>query len=110
MRPELAGFELDLNIAHKWQIDADAGEDADAWEFTADITRAIGPAEAGVQIQHSPDGTGDTQRLDLGCGQRGLGVHRQAHRRRLSGPSRTGRQCRLHRLERRYDLRRHALS
>lgn len=61
MRRELAGFEVDLNIAHKWQIDADDGEDADAWEFTADITRAIGPAEAGVQIQHSPDGTGDTR-------------------------------------------------
>ncbi|WP_428152483.1 TorF family putative porin [Brevundimonas sp.] len=61
IRRDLAGFEVDFNVAHKWQVGADDGEDADAWEFTADITRAIGPAEAGLQLQHSPDGTGDTR-------------------------------------------------
>ncbi len=57
-RPEIAGFSVDLNIAHKWQVDADRGQDDDAFELTADVSRAIGPVEAGVQWQHSPNGTG----------------------------------------------------
>lgn len=60
-RPQVAGFDLDLNAAHKWQVDARPGTDADAWEFTADIERAIGPASARLRLQHSPDGTGSTR-------------------------------------------------
>ncbi|RZI99915.1 MAG: porin [Brevundimonas sp.] len=61
LRPEIAGFDLDLNATHKWQIDADPGTDDDAWEFTADVKRSIGPASGRVRLQHSPDGTGSTE-------------------------------------------------
>lgn len=60
-RPELAGFDLDLNVEHKWQVDADRGTDDAAWEFTADVKRSIGPASARLRLQHSPDGTGSTE-------------------------------------------------
>lgn len=60
-KPELAGFDLDLNATYKQQIDADPGADDDAWEFTADVRRAIGPASGRLRLQHSPDGTGGTR-------------------------------------------------
>lgn len=58
--PEWLGFEWDLNAAYKYRVDADHGYDHDAWEFTADVARAIGPAKGRIRIQHSPDGTGST--------------------------------------------------
>lgn len=58
IRPEIAGFDVDLKAAFKQQIDADRGTDDDAWEFTANLSRSIGPASARLQVQHSPDGTG----------------------------------------------------
>ena len=61
IRPQWAGFDFDLNATHKWRVDADPGQDADAWEFTADMKRSIGPARARVRLQHSPDGTGSTK-------------------------------------------------
>jgi len=61
IRPEVAGFDLDLKVEHKWQIDADPGADDDAWEFTADVKRSIGPASARLRLQHSPDSTGSTE-------------------------------------------------
>lgn len=61
VRPEIAGFDLQLNAEHKWQVDANPGTDDDAWEFTADVKRSIGPASARVRLQHSPDGTGSTE-------------------------------------------------
>ncbi|WP_291839577.1 TorF family putative porin [Brevundimonas sp.] len=61
MRPEIAGFDLDLNATYKYQIDADPGADNTAWELTADIKRSIGPASARVRLQHSPDGMGSTE-------------------------------------------------
>lgn len=61
IRPQWAGFDFDLNATHKWRIGADAGHDDDAWEFTADMKRAIGPASARLRVQHSPDGTGATK-------------------------------------------------
>lgn len=60
IRPEVAGFDLDLSVEHKWQTDADTGTDDDAWEFTADVKRSIGPANARLRLQHSPDSTGST--------------------------------------------------
>lgn len=59
--PELAGFNLDLNAAFKQQVDADPGTDDNAWEFTGDIKRSIGPASGRVRLQYSPDGTGSTE-------------------------------------------------
>lgn len=61
VRPEFAGFDLDLNVKHKWLIDADPGADADAWEFTADVKRSIGPASGRIRLQYSPDSTGATE-------------------------------------------------
>jgi uncharacterized protein (TIGR02001 family) len=61
IRPQIAGFDVDLNAAHKWRVDADPGSDDDAWEFTANVSRSIGPAKARLQLQHSPDGTGSTR-------------------------------------------------
>lgn len=61
VRPEFAGFDFDLNVAHKNRFDADPGYDNDAWEFTADMKRSIGPASARLRLQHSPDGTGSTK-------------------------------------------------
>ena len=60
-RPEVMGFDLDLNATYKYQLDADPGADDDAWEFTADVKRSIGPASGRIRLQHSPDGTGSTE-------------------------------------------------
>lgn len=59
--PQVMGFDLDLNVVYKWQADADPGSDDDAWEFTADVERSVGPASARFRLQHSPDGTGSTE-------------------------------------------------
>lgn len=61
VRPELAGFDLDLNATYKSQIDAVAGYDDTAWELTADVKRSIGPASGRVRFQYSPDGMGGTE-------------------------------------------------
>jgi uncharacterized protein (TIGR02001 family) len=61
VRPEFAGFDLDLNLTHKYQVDAASGYDDDAWEVTADVKRSIGPASARLRLQYSPDGTGSTE-------------------------------------------------
>jgi uncharacterized protein (TIGR02001 family) len=61
IRPQVAGFDLDLNAEHKWHVDADPGADAAAWEFTADVKRSIGPASARLRLQYSPDSTGSTE-------------------------------------------------
>ncbi|WP_417231060.1 TorF family putative porin [Brevundimonas sp.] len=58
IRPEIAGFDVDLNARYKWQVDAIDGYDADSWEFTARISRSIGPAKARLTVQYSPDNTG----------------------------------------------------
>ncbi|MEH6665868.1 MAG: TorF family putative porin [Brevundimonas sp.] len=59
--PQFAGFDLDFNAAHKWLVDPVAGADDDAWEFTANVSRSIGPASARLQYQYSPDATGSTR-------------------------------------------------
>jgi uncharacterized protein (TIGR02001 family) len=61
LRPEVAGFDLDLNATHKSQIDAVSGYDDTAWELTADVRRSIGPASGRVRFQYSPDGMGGTE-------------------------------------------------
>lgn len=58
---EVVGYEVDLKAVHKWQVEADIPSDDDAWEFTADVSRAVGPAKARLRVQHSPDGTGSTR-------------------------------------------------
>lgn len=61
VRPEFAGFDFDLNVEHRWHVDADPGADADAWELTADVGRSIGPASGRLRLQYSPDGAGPTE-------------------------------------------------
>ncbi len=60
-RPQFGGFDFDFNAAHKWRLDSAPGVDDDAWEFTADMKRSIGPASARVRLQHSPDGAGSVR-------------------------------------------------
>lgn len=60
-RPQVAGFDLDLAVEHKWLVDADMTDDAGAWEFTADLIRSIGPVEGKLRLQHTPDGIGSTE-------------------------------------------------
>ena len=59
--PDIAGFDLDLNATYKQQFEANPGADDNAWEFTADVKRSIGPASGRIRLQHSPDGTGSTE-------------------------------------------------
>lgn len=59
--PDIAGFDLDLNATFKQQFNADPGADDDAWEFTGDLKRSIGPASGRIRLQYSPDGTGSTE-------------------------------------------------
>ena len=40
-RPEVAGFNLDLNAMYRVYPDANSGTDNDYWEFTADASRYI---------------------------------------------------------------------
>lgn len=61
VRPQVAGFDLDLNVTHKWRLDSNPGTDDEAWELTADISRAIGPATGKLRFQYSPDGMGTTE-------------------------------------------------
>ena len=58
--PQFAGFDFDINAAHKWLVDPIPGTDEDAWEFTANMSRSVGPASARLQYQYSPDSTGST--------------------------------------------------
>lgn len=60
-RPEAFGYAFDFNLAYKNRLDAEAGYDEDGWEFTGDVSRAIGPATVGVQLQYSPDAAGSTE-------------------------------------------------
>lgn len=61
LRPQVAGFDLDLGVAFKYQVDANPGADNDAWEFTADVKRSIGPASGRLRLQYSPDSVGSTR-------------------------------------------------
>lgn len=62
VQPQVAGFDLDLSVARKWRVDSDPGADDQAWEFTANLSRDIGPARARLQLQASPDGAGAAER------------------------------------------------
>lgn len=60
-RPQFGGFDFDFNAAHKWRLDSNPGVDDEAWEFTADMSRGLGPANARLRLQHSPDGAGSVR-------------------------------------------------
>lgn len=60
-RPEAFGYDFDFNLAYKNRLDAEAGYDEDGWEVTTNISRAIGPATARLQLQYSPDAAGSTE-------------------------------------------------
>ena len=57
-RPEIAGFSLDLNAMYRWYPDANSGADDEYWEFTADVSRSIGPVSGRLRVQYSPDNAG----------------------------------------------------
>lgn len=57
-QPEAYGYQFDVNLAYKYRIDANPGYDDDTWEATGNVSRAIGPAKARLQVQYSPDQAG----------------------------------------------------
>jgi uncharacterized protein (TIGR02001 family) len=59
--PEAFGYEFDVNVAYLNRVGADAAFDEDAWEITANMRRAIGPAWGNLQVQYSPDAAGPTR-------------------------------------------------
>ena len=59
-RPQAFGFDFDLVAARKVRVGAVPGADTEAWEFTADAERAIGPFEGRLRLQQSPDGAGSS--------------------------------------------------
>ena len=59
-QPEAFGYQFDFNVAYKNRLDANDGYDNDTVEFGANVSRAIGPAKARLQVQYSPDSTGST--------------------------------------------------
>lgn len=60
-QPEAFGYQFDFNVAYKNRLDANPGYDEDTIEFGANISRAIGPASARLQVQYSPDSAGATE-------------------------------------------------
>ncbi len=54
------GFDFDVSTSHKWRVEADAGQDAAAWEFQADAMRKFGDLDTRLRVEHSPDGLGST--------------------------------------------------
>jgi len=60
-QPEAFGYEFDFNVAYLNRLGAESGFDEDAWEFTGNVSRAIGPATARLQVQYSPDVAGPTE-------------------------------------------------
>lgn len=59
-RPEIAGFNLDLNAMYRVYPDANSGTDSTQWEFTADVSRSVGPVSGRLRVQYSPDNAGSS--------------------------------------------------
>lgn len=57
-RPEFAGFSFDVNAMYRWYPDARSGTDDEYWEYTADVSRSIGPVSGRLRVQYSPDNAG----------------------------------------------------
>ena len=75
MRRDLAGFQLSLQAAHKFQTGVREPTDDHSWEFTAGLTRKLGRVTLRGQVVYSPDDLGGAERslyweagpaLDLG--------------------------------------------
>jgi uncharacterized protein (TIGR02001 family) len=60
-RPEAFGYAFDLNVAYKRRLDVEAGYDADGVELSAEVSRAVGPAQAALLVQYAPDAPGATR-------------------------------------------------
>ena len=60
-RPEAFGYAFDLNLAYKRRLDVDPGYDADGLELSAEVSRAVGPAQAALLVQYAPDAPGLTR-------------------------------------------------
>ena len=72
---DLAGFQLSLQAAHKFQTGVREPADDHSWEFTAGLTRKLGPVTLRGSLVYSPDDLGGAERsvyweagpaLDLG--------------------------------------------
>ena len=60
-QPEAFGYQFDFSVTYKNRLDAQPGYDEDTWELMANISRAIGPAKARLQVQYSPDQAGSAE-------------------------------------------------
>ena len=72
---EVAGFQLSLQAAHKFQTGVREPADDHSWEFTAGVTRKLGRVTLRGSVVYSPDDLGGAKRslfweagpaLDLG--------------------------------------------
>ena len=61
LRRRLGGFDLSVTAAYKWNTDARAQPDRDAFEFTASASRRFGPLTSSVRLVYSPDDLGGTR-------------------------------------------------
>lgn len=60
IRPQLAGYDLDISLAQKWYPGSDINDDGET-EVTADVSRSIGPADARLRLQYTPDMAGPVE-------------------------------------------------
>jgi hypothetical protein len=61
LRRHVAGFDLALTAAYKWNTAARLQADRDCFEFTAIASRRFGPLTPRVQLIYSPDDLGSTR-------------------------------------------------
>lgn len=60
-RPQVAGFKLDLSINNRELPGTRAGVDANFWEYQADVSRKLGPVNARLRVNYTPDGFAATR-------------------------------------------------
>jgi hypothetical protein len=59
---EVAGFQLSLQAAHKFQTGVKEPTDDHSWEFTGGLTRKLGRVTLRTQFVYSPDDLGAAER------------------------------------------------
>jgi hypothetical protein len=62
LRRRAGGLELAFSVAYKWNTDAGAQVDRDAFEFTATASRRFGRVTPRLGLVYSPDDLGGTRR------------------------------------------------
>ncbi len=96
LHPELAGFQLTLQVSHKYQTAVREPTDDHSWEFTAGIARKFGRLSLKGSVVHSPDDLGGAERSTYFEGGPTFDLSKQfklsanlGHRHRIDGPDYT---------------------